>query len=74
MGWHEDAYSKFDSLCRRIQAQRLTAQSQTLEEKFQQKATMEYATLRGGDRAKAKRQEPSMVVFNELVTGNSVAL
>jgi hypothetical protein len=74
MGWHEDAYSKFDQLCRRIQAQRLTAQSQTLEKTFQQQATIEYATMRGGTRAKAPRPEQAMVVFNELVTGNYVAL
>jgi hypothetical protein len=74
MGWHEDAYCKFDAICRRIQSQRETAQSKNLEKTFQDQATTEYATMRGGTRARAQRQEPSMVVFNELVGGNYVAL
>jgi hypothetical protein len=74
MGWHEDAYHRFDAICRRIKSQRETPQSKTLERTFQDRATMEYATMRGGTRARTQRQEPSMVVFNELVGDNFVAL
>lgn len=70
MGWHEDAYKRFDLLCRRIQLQRGTNKSKQLEIHFQQKALEEYATMRGGARARAQRQEPTMRVFNEL---NNVA-
>jgi len=66
MGWHEDAYTRFDLICRRIQQQRITLQSKQLELRFQQKATEEYATVRGGSRARAQRQEPTVRVFNEI--------
>jgi hypothetical protein len=66
MGWHEDAYSRFDILCRNIQKQRNSPQSKQLETVFQQKATKEYATLGGRARARAQRQEPTVRVFNEL--------
>jgi hypothetical protein len=66
MGWHEDAYKQFDSICRRVQQQRSTIQSKQLELRFQQKATEEYATIRGGSRARTQRQVPIMRVFNEI--------
>jgi hypothetical protein len=65
MGWHEDAYKRFDLICRRIQHQRSSIQSKHLELHFQQKAMEEYATMRGGARART-REEPTMRVFNEL--------
>ncbi len=70
MGWHEAAYTQFDLICRRIQQQRSTIQSNQLELQFQQKALEEYATMRGGARARACLQEPPVRVFNEL---NNVA-
>jgi hypothetical protein len=66
MGWHEDAYTRFDLLCRNIQIQRGSSQSKDLEASFQQKATKEYATMRGRARARGQQQEPSVRVFNEL--------
>ena len=66
MGWHEAAYTQFDLICRRIQQQRSTIQSNQLELQFQQKALEEYATMRGGARARAGLQEPTVKVFNEL--------
>ncbi len=74
MGWHEDAYSRFDQICRHIKHQRQTVESTDLKLAFQQKATTEYATRQGGTRARSKRQEPSIVVFNELANGNQVAI
>ena len=74
MGWHEDAYSRFDQICRHIKHQRQTVESTDLELAFQQKATTEYGTRQGGTRARSKRQEPSIVVFNELANGNQVAI
>ena len=70
MGWHEDAYTRFDLICRRIQQQRSSLHSKQLEQRFQQKALEEYATMRGGSRARARLQEPTVKVFNEL---NNVA-
>lgn len=72
MGWHEDAYSRFDIICRKIQKQRNSAQSKQLEAVFQQKATKEYASMGGRSRARAQRQEPTVRVFNEL-NNNEVA-
>jgi hypothetical protein len=66
MGWHEDAYSRFDNLCRSVQQQRNSTQSKRLEVVFQRKATEEYATMGGRARARAQRQEPTVKVFNEL--------
>jgi hypothetical protein len=68
MGWHEDAYTRFDILCRTIQQQRNSAQSKRLEVTFQRKATEEYATMGGRARARSQRQEPTVKVFNELNT------
>ncbi len=66
MGWHEDAYSRFDIICRNIQRQRNSPQSKQLEIAFQQKATAEYATMGGRARARSQRHEPTVRVFNEL--------
>ena len=66
MGWSEDAYKRFDLLCQRIKNQRTTNQSKQLEIRFQQMATEECLTMRGGARARLKRQEPTFKVFNEL--------
>ncbi len=74
MGWDDQAYSRFDTLCRRIQMQRQTAHSKHLEQRFQQKATFEYATMGGRKGNRQGRTEPSIVVFNELVTGRQVAV
>jgi hypothetical protein len=74
MGWREDACSRFDLICCPITHQREMVQSKALELAFQQQATLEYATRRGGTRARAKRQEPSIVVCNELANGNHVAI
>ena len=70
MGWHEAAYTRFDLICRRIQQQRSSLHSKQLEQRSQQKALEEYATMRGGSRARARLQEPTVKVFNEL---NNVA-
>jgi hypothetical protein len=70
MGWHEDAYTRFDYICRRTQQQRSSPHSTQLELRFQKKALEEYATMRGGARARARLQEPTVRVFNEL---NNVA-
>jgi hypothetical protein len=72
MGWHEDAYTRFDIICRTIQGQRNSAQSKRLEVVFQQKATAEYATMGGRARARAQRQEPTVRVFNELNSNDSL--
>jgi hypothetical protein len=72
MGWHEDAYKRFDLVCRSIKIQRSTQQSMQLKLRFQQKATNEYATLGGGNNARRQRQEPIMRVFHEL--GNVAAV
>ena len=69
MGWHEDAYLRFDQLCRLVQQQRATVESKNLELTFQNKATLEYATMRGG-RSRLQRHEPAMVVFNEVASSN----
>ena len=69
MGWEDAAYLRFDTICQRIQVQRETNQSKSLELTFQQKATLEYATLRGGTRARHQHTEPSRKVFNELASG-----
>ncbi len=74
MGWHEDAYSRLCQICCRIQHQRGTLESTNLEMAFQQHATAEYATWRGGTRARAQQQEPSIVVFNELANENQAAI
>lgn len=74
MGWHEDAYSKFDQLCRIVQSQRQTAQSKNLELTFQQRATLEYATIGGGSRSRSQRNQPAMLVFNELASSNDAAV
>jgi hypothetical protein len=74
MGWHEEAYSRFDQICHRIKQQRATLRSKHLELTFQQHATTEYATRRGGTRARAQRQEPSIVVFNELANDSNIAV
>jgi hypothetical protein len=74
MGWHEDAYTRFDQLCHIVQAQRQSAESKNLELIFQQRATLEYATMRGGSRSRSQRDEPAMVVFNELASSNHAAV
>ena len=74
MGWHEDAYTRFDQICYRIKQQRASVQSKHLELNFQQNATIEYATRRGGIRARVQRQEPSIVVFNELANDSNTAV
>jgi hypothetical protein len=66
MGWHDDAYTRFDLICRTIKSQHTSEQSKQLEIAFQQKATEEYATMGGRARARAQRQEPTVRVFNEL--------
>jgi hypothetical protein len=70
MGWDDEAYKRFDLICLRIQQQRSTIQSQQLEIRFQEKASEEYATMRGGCRSRKHRQEPTVIVFNEI---NSMA-
>ena len=52
MGWDDAAYTRFDTICHRIQVQCETHKSKNLELTFQQKATLEYATLWGGSRAR----------------------
>jgi hypothetical protein len=66
MGWHADAYTRFDLLCRTIQKQRHSAQSKRLEVVFQRTATEEYATMGGKAKARAECLQPTMKVFNEL--------
>jgi hypothetical protein len=70
MGWHEDAYTPFDLICRRTQQQCSSIHSTQLELRFQKKALEEYATMQGGVCARACLQEPTVRVFNEL---NNVA-
>ena len=74
MGWEDAAYTRFDTICHRIQAQRETTHSKNLEQTFQEKATLEYATLRGGTRARNRHTEPSRKVFNELACGHREAV
>ena len=66
MGWHADAYKRFDLLCRTIQTQRKSTQSKRLEVIFQRTATKEYATMGGKAKARAECQQPTVKVFNEL--------
>jgi hypothetical protein len=66
MGWHEDAYTRYDYICRWTQQQRSSPHSTQLELRFQKKALQEYATMQGGARARARLQEPTVRVFNEL--------
>ena len=71
MGWHEDAYSRFDQLCCHIKYQWETSKSKHLELTFQQRATVEYATMGDGTRGRSQQTEPTMMVFNELASGSN---
>jgi hypothetical protein len=74
MGWHEEAYSQFDQICHCIKLQCETVQSKNWELTFQQHATTEYVTRHGRTRVRAQRQEPSIVVFNELANDSNITV
>jgi hypothetical protein len=65
MGWAEAAYMRFDFLCRRIQEQRQSENSNVLEIAFMQQACNEYVAS-GGSSRKKRRAEPTIKFFNEL--------
>jgi len=74
MGWDDAALTRFDVICYRLQLQRASMQSKLLEHTFQERATLEYATLRGGARVRNRVTAPTRKVFNELAISQREAV
>ena len=64
-GWSNDAYLKFDEICRHIQTQRDTEDSKAMEETFRDYAVQQYR--RGTKQARSGIQEEGPELFNELI-------
>jgi hypothetical protein len=65
MGWSDEAYTRYDEACRRIQKQRDTAASKTLEKEFKIQARNKYANGKVVSRTDTSREQQRKV-FDEL--------
>ena len=64
-GWSNEAYLKFDVICRRIKEQRESRQSKAMELAFLEFATEQYS--RGTKRTRSGLEEEGPELFNELI-------
>jgi hypothetical protein len=64
-GWSNDAYQQFDSICKRIRAQRETEESKAMEVLFLDYAIKQYG--RGTKRNRTAILDDGPEIFNELV-------
>jgi len=64
-GWNNDAYLKFDGICRRISTQRETEDSKAMEEKFRDYAVKQYR--RGSMQSRSGVLDEGPELFNELI-------
>ena len=63
-GWSNDAYQQFDSICKRIRAQRETEGSKAMEVLFNEYAMKQYG--RGTKRTRSGILDDGPEIFNEL--------
>ncbi len=63
-GWSTDAYQQFDSICKRIRAQRETEESKAMEVLFNEYAMKQYG--RGTKRTRSGILDDGPEIFNEL--------
>jgi hypothetical protein len=65
MGWSDEAYNRYDDVCKTIKRQRGTAASRSLEQQFQNRARRKYANGRVVSRTDTSREQ-QREVFDEL--------
>ena len=66
MGWHDDAYARFDVLCNKINEQRQTESNRALERQYLAKARECQATLGNARNQRAGQLSRGVTIYNEL--------
>ena len=66
MGWHDDAYERFDVLCNRINAQRKTALNLSLEKDYLKRARETQATIGSARSQRTGQLNRGVSIYNEL--------